>query len=89
MDQDVELSTSLEPWLPEFCHAFHRDDYELNLWNYQPPKLNVFLYKSCHDHDVSSQHKTLTKKGIYPKDILSYHKEWILFIYFFPFLLGI
>ena len=34
---------------------FHHENYGLNLWTVSQLQLNVFLYKNCHGHGVSSQ----------------------------------
>ena len=49
------LSSSPAPCLPAQCDALHHDDNGLNLWTVSQPQLNVFLYKSCLGHGVSSQ----------------------------------
>jgi hypothetical protein len=53
--QDVELLAPPAPCLPVCCHASHYYDNGLNLWNCKIHRLNVFLYKNCLSHDVSSQ----------------------------------
>ena len=51
-DQDVELSTSSPaPCLLAQWHA----SYHVDNRNCKLVQLNVFLYKSCCSHDVSSQ----------------------------------
>ena len=53
---NVELSvTSSAPCLPGHHHAFCHADNALNLLTVSQPQLNVFLYKSCLGHGVSSQ----------------------------------
>jgi hypothetical protein len=56
-DPDVELSApSPAPCLSLSCHASCYDDNGLIFLTIsQPPRLNAFIYKSCHGHSVSSQ----------------------------------
>ena len=57
-DPDVELSAaSPVPCLPTCHHGSHHDNNGLNLWTVRHLQLNVFCYKSCHGHGVSSQQK--------------------------------
>ena len=48
LDQDVE------PCLPAHCRASCHDDIEQNSEAVSQPQLNVFLYKTCFGHGVSS-----------------------------------
>lgn len=41
--------------LPLCCHAFHREDNGLNLWNSKVASIKCFSYKSCHGYGISSQ----------------------------------
>ena len=55
-DLDVELSATSPAACPPACsHAFCHDDNGLTLGTVSQPQLNVFLYKSCCGHGVSSQ----------------------------------
>ena len=56
VDPDVELSaTSPAPCLPTYHHAPHHDNNGLSSETISQPQFNVFLYKSCCGHGVSSQ----------------------------------
>ena len=49
----LNSSSTLSAYMPP-CFPPH--DNGLNLWTVSKAQLNVFLYKSCHGHGVSSQH---------------------------------
>lgn len=51
-DWDAEAQLSC---LPLCCHAFHREDNGLNLWNSKVASIKCFSYKSCHGYGISSQ----------------------------------
>jgi hypothetical protein len=58
VDQDVELSApSPAPCLPADCHASQHDDNGLKKTSetVSRSQLDVFLYKICASHDVSSK----------------------------------
>lgn len=52
---DVELSAYFPTSCWPACHGDFHHDNRLNLLTVSQPQLNVFLYKGCCGHDVSSQ----------------------------------
>lgn len=53
-DQDVRLSTPSPLHVCLRATVSHHNDNGLNLWNVSHLNEMCFLYKSCHDRDVSS-----------------------------------
>jgi hypothetical protein len=63
--QDVELLlTFLAPCLPAYCYASCCDENKLNFRSFKPFPINVFLYKSFHNHDFFTAIKTLSRPEI-------------------------
>jgi hypothetical protein len=72
------------PFLPACHHASCHADNELNLWTVSQPQWNVFLYKSCCGHGVSSQQWNTKSLTNYLKQSTHKKKSHTFYSHSFP-----